>query len=265
MDHLSSSQINLYLLCGLKYRYQYIDKLPKSFRSSALAFGSAFHSSLSWLHKQRMGGKEVSLRTLHQIFDADWYSQKAEANVKFKEGEQEMALVGLGKELLSMYFREPHLKVNGTEVPFTVPLADPTTGEVLDIDFTGFIDLVEDDGVIVEFKTSAAALSVSDIDSRIQLTAYGYVYEYLNRKKPRGLKVVNFIKSKKPRMAHVLTSRGTRDYVGFFFLAQEVLKGIRAGVFYPHPGYWCKDCEYANICPLWQGKNGSNGTQAAQN
>lgn len=264
MDHLSSSQINLYLLCGLKYRYQYLDKLPKPFRSSALAFGSAFHSSLSWLHKQRMSGINTRLPQLLQIFDADWYSQKAEADIRYKEGEQEMALVGLGKELLTLYFREPHPKVNGTEVPFTIPLADPTTGETLDIDFTGFIDLVEDDGVIVEFKTSAQALGVSDIESRIQLTAYSYVYEFLHRKRPKGLKVVNFIKTKKPRMATLMTTRGKKDYVGFFLLAQEVLKGIRADIFFPHPGYWCKDCEYANVCPLWQGRNGGNGKQEAQ-
>ena len=56
MDHLSSSQINLYLLCSLKYKFIYLDKLPKPFKSSGLMFGSAMHSALSWVHKEKING-----------------------------------------------------------------------------------------------------------------------------------------------------------------------------------------------------------------
>jgi hypothetical protein len=50
------------------------------------------------------------------------------------------------------------------------------------------------------------------------------------------------------------TTRSQKDLEGFFYLAKEVLHGIRSSVFYPHAGYWCKDCEYAFLCPLWEGK-----------
>lgn len=251
MDHLSSSQINLYLLCGLKYRYQYIDQLPKPFRPSALVFGSVLHSALQWFHDEKMKGKEVRLETLYRIFDADWYSQKMGETIRFKEGEQEMAMVNLGKEFLTMYAKETQKPVKGTEVPFTIPLFDPSTGEDFGISFQGYFDLVEDEGTIVEFKTSAQTLSAADIDSRIQLTAYSFAYEFLNHKPPQGLKVVNFVKSKKPKMAVTETKRGKKEYQGFLYLAREVFKGITSGFFVPRTGYWCRDCEYADICPLW--------------
>jgi len=254
VDHLSSSQITLYLQCALKYRYQYIDNLPKPFRSAALAFGSALHSALAWLHEERMHGNGVSLDALYRIFDADWYSQRTDVQIRYKDGEQEMELAVLGKSFLALYAQEPQKKVQGCEVPFTVPLVDPATGEALGMDLEGFLDLVETDGTIVEFKTSAQALNPSDIDSRLQLTAYSYAYELLHRRPPKGIKVVNFVKAKKPRIEIVETKRTKADYAGFFFVAREVLKGIRSEVFFPRLGFWCKECEYAAICPLWQRK-----------
>jgi len=261
MDHLSSSQITLYLQCGLKYKYQYIENRPKPFRPSALAFGSALHSALAWLHEQRLKGKAVPLEMVYKIFDADWYTQKVDAEIRFKDGEQEMELGILGKEMLGLYLKEPQKKLMGAEVHFNVPLVDPFTGESLEMNLEGFLDLVEADGTIVEFKTSAAALSGSDLDGRLQFTAYSYAYEHLNRKPPKGIKVVNFVKAKKPRIAVAETRRTKADYVGFIFVAREVLKAIKSGVFPPSPGYWCKECEYANICPLWQRNGGKEVTE----
>jgi CRISPR/Cas system-associated exonuclease Cas4 (RecB family) len=252
MDHLSSSQITLYLQCGLKYKYQYLDNLPRTFRPAALAFGSALHSALAWLSEEHMKGNGVSVDLLYKIFDADWFAQKLDLEIRFKDGEQEVEFAVIGKEMLSLYAREPAKKPLGAEIPFTVPLVDHTTGETLEVNLEGFFDLIEADGTIVEFKTSAAALNSSDIDSRLQFTAYSYAYELLHRKPPQSIKIVNFIKSKKPRIAIVETKRTKDDYLGFFSVAKGVLKGIKSEVFFPRPGFWCKDCEYASICPLWK-------------
>ncbi len=254
MDHLSSSQINVYMLCGLKYRYQYIENLPKLFKSSALIFGSAFHAALSWLYKEELAEKKVTLETLFKIFDADWYSQKIDTQVRFKEGENELGLMNLGKEFIGMYLQEPRKKVKGTEIPFSVPLVNTKTGETLPVNLEGFFDLIEIDDTVVDFKTSAQTMSQDDVDRHLQLSAYGYAFQILHRRPARGFRIVNFIKGRKPRIARFETTRDQRDFEGYFYLAKEVLKGIQASVFYPHPGYWCKDCEYAFLCPLWEGK-----------
>ena len=59
MDHLSSSQLNLYLQCSLKYKFQYVDGLPRPCKASGLAFGSALHSALAWFHKELAAGVSV--------------------------------------------------------------------------------------------------------------------------------------------------------------------------------------------------------------
>jgi len=254
INHLSASQINLYLQCGLKYRYQYIDMFPKPFRPSALLFGSALHSTLAWFHEERMKGNSITLEKLYRIFDADWYSQRIDVNIRFKEGEKEANLLNLGREMLTIFFQEEHPKIKGCEIPFTVPLRSPDGGPDLEIALEGYFDLIEEDDWIVEYKTSATTLSSSDIDSRLQLTAYSYAYPLLYRKPPKGIRVIDFVKGKKPKIVVLETKRDENDHLGFLHTAQEVLKGIKAGIFIPHQSFICKECEYADICPLMKNK-----------
>ena len=251
MDHLSSSQMNLYFQCSLKYKFQYIDRLPKPFKASGLVFGSAIHSAISWFHKKQLTGRNAPLEKLYAIFTADWYGQKVESVIRYKEGETETAHLLLGREMLNLYYHQPRKQVKGTEIPFTVPLVHPGNGENLGINLEGFIDLLEENDSIVEFKTSVKTMDLKDVN--LQLTAYSYAYEMLYGKRPRNLRVVNFLKLKKPKMLSLEAKQGTVDHQRFFCLAKEALKGIRSGVFFPRQSWWCDGCEYAEPCRGWKG------------
>ena len=50
-------------------------------------------------------------------------------------------------------------------------------GERLDVNIEGYIDLIEKDDAITEFKTSNQAMNQNDVDDHIQLTAYSYAYQ----------------------------------------------------------------------------------------
>lgn len=253
MEHLSSSQINLYLQCSLKYKFQYIDQIPRPFKPSGIALGSTIHSALSWFHKERMIGNGVSLERLYKIFDADWYSQKTDGEIRYRDREEEMKLVVMAKEMLGLYFHDPIKEIKGVEVPFVLPLLNPANGEDLGINLEGIIDLIEKDNTIVEFKTSTQRIDPQDLSDHLQLTAYSYAFEMLYQIPPKLLKVVNFVKSKKPRINVFETKRNKADYQRFFYLAKQVLKGIRSQVFFPSSGFWCKDCEYEEHCKAWEG------------
>lgn len=251
INHLSSSQIRLYLQCGLKYRYQYIDNLPRLFRPAALAFGSALHSALSFLHTARINGNTISLEKLIKVYETDWYSQTVETDLHYKDGEGADKLLPLGREMLGLYYHHPHKQVKGSEVPFVVPLVNPATGETLDVTLEGFFDLIEVNDIIVEFKTSAQAITQSDAESHLQLTAYGYAYQFVYGKPAKGFKLVNFIKGKRPRIETLDTTREKHHYEMFFSIANQVLRAIRSGIFIPCSGFWCKECEYRDLCPIW--------------
>lgn len=252
MAYLSSSQITLYMQCSLKYKFQYIDLLPKPFKSSGLAFGSALHSALSWFHRESMNNGGVSLEKLYKIFDADWYSQRTETEIRYKENEEEEKLIVLAKEMLALYYKLPPQKAKGTDVFFSVPLDEPENGRSL-IDLEGFIDLIEEGEAITEFKTSAQMLDSREVDQSLQLTIYSYAYEKLYQKPPRMLKLVDFVKSKKPKLIVFETKRDNNSYMRLFGVALQVINGINQKVFFPRTGFWCKDCEYAEECQAWKG------------
>jgi len=253
IEHLSASQINLYIQCSLKYRYQYIDHIPKPFKPSGLAFGSVMHSAIEWFHKERMKKREISLDRLLKILETDWFSQKVDNEIRYKDGEDEMKLLCTGKEMLGIYFSSPFDNVKGAEIPFHVPFLNVSTGEDLGIPLEGIIDLIEKDGVVVEFKTSSRSMDPESLSDFLQLTAYSYAYRILFGKEPQMLRVVNFVKAKTPKMVVLETSREKKDYERFFYIAREVVKGINFGHFFPRQSFMCKDCEYGDLCKIWEG------------
>lgn len=257
IERLSASQINLYIQCSLKYRYQYIDQIPKPFKPSGLAFGSVMHSAIEWFHKEKMKKKEVSFEKLLKIFETDWFSQKVESEIRFKDGEDEMKLLLTGKEMLRIYFHSSLEEIQGAEIPFHVPLLNLSTGEELGISLEGIIDLIEKDDVIVEFKTSSRSMDPESLNDYLQLTAYSYAYRVLFGKEPQILKVINFVKARTPKMVVIETSRERKDYERLFYIAREVVKGINEGVFFPRPSFMCKDCEYEDLCKEWEGNGRS--------
>ena len=255
IDHLSASQINLYLLCSLKYRFQYIDKLPKPFKSSGLAFGSVIHSALEWFHKERIKGNVHSLEKLLKIFKADWFSQTVETEIRYKNGEAGKNLLLMGKQMLSQYFHSEHSTPVDAEIPFSLPLIDPNTKEVLGPTIQGWMDLIEKDDVVVEFKTSAKTMSENDLKDSLQVTCYSYAYEMLFQKPVKSIKLTNFVKTRTPKIVTLETTRDKSDTQRFFLIAKEVLNGIQSRHFFPRSSWMCKDCEYEKPCRQWKGNN----------
>jgi len=90
------------------------------------------------------------------------------------------------------------------------------------------------------------------LDDILQLTIYGYAYRTLFAKEPQ-LRVVNFVKTKTPKMVIHETAREKKDYEKLFYLVKEVYKAIKSGVFFPRQSFMCKDCEYGDLCGRWAG------------
>jgi putative RecB family exonuclease len=259
-ESISVSQINLYRTCSLKYRFQYIDELPRVGRPAAVVFGRAVHQALEWLHNARKAGDGPGLVDLLRIFEADWYAQAAEEELHFPEGTSAEHFLVKGRELLSAYYHAPAKPVQEAEFFFQVPLANPVTGEVLDVPLRGVIDLIEADGTIVEFKTALKRAAPADLPDDVQLTAYSYGYELLFGRPPTTLRRVTLLRTRTPAIDTQGTGRGPRDYERLFHLGKAVRQGIHAGVFLPNRGCWlCRDCEYDRDCREWTGNDRTEG------
>jgi putative RecB family exonuclease len=248
----SLSQVNTYLGCPLKYRFQYVDQIPRPWRAAAMAFGSSVHAAVEWFHRERLAGRNPGLATTLKVFDADWYAQNVEPLV-FSERESKDALAEKGRVMLQLYAES----VNGVmpvavEQPFDLDLADPETGELLEVRLRGIIDLVEEGETLVDLKTAGRTLEQGGLERHLQLSTYALAFFLLNGSIPR-LRLDMLLKTAKPRLERHETTRTLQDLGWTARLIAATEAAIVTEHFYPNPSWRCSECEYFAHCQRWRG------------
>lgn len=250
--HFSLSQIQTYLGCPLKYRFQYVDKIPRPWRVAAMAFGSSVHSAVEWFHKERLARRTAELTDVLQVFDADWYAQNLEPLV-FSERESKDALAEKGRAMLQLYVEQQgDSRPVAIEQPFELELADPETGECLDVFLRGIVDLVEEDDTLVDLKTAGRTLEHGGLERHLQLSTYALVFYLLRGSIPK-LRLDMLLKTAKPRLERHPTTRNLQDLRWTAYLIQQVALAIKTEHFFPNPSWRCTECEYFAHCQQWRG------------
>ena len=249
---ISVSQVNAYLACSLKYRFQYVDKIPRPWRVAAMAFGSSVHAAVEWFHNERLADRTPEIEAVVQVFDADWYAQNTEPLV-FSEKESKDSLAEKGRAMLQLYVGS----CNGTkpvaiEQFFEVDLADPETGEVLDVRLRGVIDLVEEGETLVDLKTAGRTLEAGGLERHLQLSTYALAHLLLHGSIPK-LRLDMLLKTAKPRLERHETTRSIEDLGWTARLIHEVAAAIATEHFFPNPSWRCTECEYFAHCQQWRG------------
>ena len=148
-------------------------------------------------------------------------------------------------------------------LPFAVPLIDQETGEVLDRDLVGSLDLLERDAdgrlVVVDLKTSSRKYTDLQVEASLQLSVYSYatgLLGYADQEDVR-LRFDVLTKTKQPELHRYWTTRDRAANVRLFRLVAEVLHAIEAGVFHPNPGWQCPGCPFRSRCWAWGNGGGS--------
>jgi putative RecB family exonuclease len=253
--HLSASSVGSYLDCGLAFKFSRVDKLPPEFRSDGLELGSVVHQVLADFNDQRMHGTLLSMEALHEKFINYWTAAAEQReDIVYKEGKDFNRLLEEGQRLLSVFYESQpweDFKVVSVEKAFQFSI------EGLAVPIVGVMDLVEEDAsgtiVIVDYKTTGRAYSISDVDNSLQLTLY------LMGAKANGFRdreiLLRFdclIKTKKAKFEQYYTTRDKSLEERAAKKIIEVWKGISKGVFIPADDSWqCKNCGYKGYCDEW--------------
>ena len=249
---LSISQVNAYLGCPLKYRFQYVDQIPRPWRVAAMAFGTSVNAAVEWFHKERMSGGSPELAEVLKVFDADWYAQNTEPLV-FSSAESKDSLAEKGRAMLQLYVESTNgTKAVAVEQGWELDLADPETGELLDVRLRGIIDLVEEGDVLVDLKTAGRTLESGGLERHLQLSTYALAYLLIHGSIPR-LRLDMLLKTAKPRLERHETTRSLDDLVWTARLIREVALAIETEHFFPNPSWRCTECEYFAHCQQWRG------------
>ena len=249
---LSVSQVQAYLGCSLKYRFQYVDKIPRPWRVAAMAFGSSVHAAVEWFHRERMDGRHPEVGAVLQIFEADWYAQNLEPLV-FSERESKDGLAEKARGMLQLYVSEANGKMPvAVEQPFELELRDPETDQTLEVRLRGVIDLIEEGDVLVDLKTAGRTLESGGLERHLQVSTYALVYLLLRGRIPK-LRLDMLLKTQKPRLERQETERSIEDLAWTARLIQEVSHAIETEHFFPNPSWRCSECEYFAHCQAWRG------------
>lgn len=258
LTHLSFSQIRTYILCPLKYRFQYIDKLEWPFTPSSLLFGSCLHTALEHHYLGLQEGRRAPADELMAVFEGTWQKEQKGRPIYFGNSESEKKLFPIAKTLLEKQEkRELQGKILAVEKDFEVDIGNRETGETLALPLKGKIDLVvrnlDSSLLIIDHKTAARRYTNGTVEQDLQMTCYAYVFYHYKLQQPVTCRFDVFLKNKKPDICTYPTERTPEHFLTLFHTIQNVLRGIEHQVFYPNRCFLCSDCVFQDPCKNWKG------------
>ena len=205
-------------------------------------------------------GERPSIADVQGYFEGFWNLETEHRPLRFGEKDTKEGLLDLATRMLAVLCEksEPGPEVVAVEQPFAVPLIDQETGEVLDRDLVGSLDLLERDAdgrlVVVDLKTSSRKYTDLQVEASLQLSVYSYATGLLGfaDQEDVRLRFDVLTKTKQPELHRYWTTRDRAANVRLFRLVAEVLAAIEAGVFYPNVGWGCKECPFRSKCWAWR-------------
>lgn len=253
--HFSITQMKTWLMCPRKFDLRYRRGAEPEFVPMPLAFGSAFHSALAYHYQWLMRGEPAPVDDVKQRF-VDAFTVAKQGPVPLQDDEDGAGFdVALAKGLQMVDVNLAHpsavpAKVVGVEVPFTVDLYNPGTGECLEERLFGVIDLItEEDGrrVLVEHKTSSKKYSADVLNHDTQISGYSFAAESLGWPDV-ALRFSITTKTKVPQVQVEDVRRDEGDQADFLATALGVLTAIDAGISFPVRGWQCRTCPFRSRC-----------------
>ncbi len=253
---VSYSQIQTYLTCPQKYFYNYVLKVPIEAQPEALVFGKHIHFAVAEYYRHwQKNGSQMPLEGLQEAFVDGWREEPAD--IAWKNGNNRESLQERGLAMLETFHqeREQPKEIIAVESRFQVELLDPETGEELDKELVGTVDLVErnetGETVLVELKTSSRAYSPGQIEYSHQPSIYLYGLQQQGLLEEAYETKVRFdvlTRTKTPKFQQLTTTRSNKDIQKTLQLIREVSRAIELEVFYRHNGWQCGDCQFREVC-----------------
>jgi|GEM_PF-922660 len=239
---LSATRIKAYRTCPRKYKYAYRDEIP-SVITAAVAFGRVMHQTLYALHMQGMEQTSIpSVEDGFAIFDELWRTTLEQEQPLFLfGGASAQAYWDLADDILRGYVkRQQHLPPPvAVEFPFHLVWEGHT--------LTGVVDRIDDgdNGVtVVDYKTSQRKPTAQELKEDLQLTLYALAVE-----QSLGRPVERIVHYHLRDQTQLSTARSQSD---FRKLQQVILPRFtqrsEAQSFAPRYGYWCRFCDYRELC-----------------
>ena len=235
---LSPSKIQLYDECPLKFKFQYVLKIPAAPKKTFFQMGTAIHAVAETMTKLQKDGQVPTENVALEILNKKWDASSYRGN-RTKEGQDKYQSKEMVKTYLEWAEQNPNTPVD-VEPKFQIKLND--------VVISGKIDRVEQtpDGEyeVIDFKTGRVYKTKNTIKDDIQMNTYALGTEKLYGKLPKKASLF-YIKHNKI-VPHFIE----KEHLDEFKKGLEVkIDSIFDEEFDAKPEYQkCNWCDYASIC-----------------
>ncbi|MEM4626443.1 MAG: PD-(D/E)XK nuclease family protein [Candidatus Bilamarchaeaceae archaeon] len=248
LEYIRASSINTYIECSAKFYFQNIEQVQVP-NKPALAFGASIHKALETNFKQKVATrKDLPLEEVKEVFSdtLDNEFQNVEPN-DFEE--KPGAYKDSGIELVEKYQKEHAYRI----FPKYAEQKISVKFKGIDYGLTGTIDLVDEDNVLIDHKTTSRQVTKVPQAYQIQVGgAYPFLLKTLTKEPVNGIRVDFLIrKGAKTTYTQILPVKIDYDERYFFNVFLDVTTGIKNGVFIPNRSHmYCSKrfCQYWSVC-----------------
>ncbi len=246
LDHVSHSQISMWLRCPRQWEYRYVEglKVPPS---GPLIVGSAYHTALEVNFIQKVNSmKDLPLDDCLDIYSDAWEDRLLEEELIIWERLGPGVSKDQGAGLVQEYIVSTSPSVQPVQVEKTY------NREIAGTKFVCRVDVENVQRAVIDHKTSAKAYNQNDVDGDIQASAIAFALD-------RPIIFYNHIalKQKTPKIQVVKSYRTRADIDWWFDMSTKVVLQMEIGIAPPRSvdafgktAYWCNErfCGFYERC-----------------
>jgi len=249
---LSATRIKAYLTCPRKYRYAYLDNIP-AVPTGAVVFGRVMHQTLYRLHvAAEQQTANLNVEAGFREFDALWRAALEAEQPLFTEGSAgAQTYWDLADDMLRGYIalQQETAAPLAVEFPFELRWEDCALSGIIDR-----IDMQENSLVVMDYKTGQRKPAPQALRDDLQLTLYAYAAEQVFKRPVE--RIVHYhlrdhsqlVTTRTPQDVQRLTQGILRHSVLPRLNASESDPSGSQQGFEPRFGYWCRFCDYRELC-----------------
>jgi hypothetical protein len=236
---LSPTQVRTFLNCSARWWFKYGLSIPEK-KTSGLALGTAVHRAIEVNFREKLDSKE-DLDTLGVValFREAWHEQAQQT--EFRADEDPATIGKLGEQLVAKYMDEAAPWIQPAAVELDV------AGEIGGVPVRGRVDLIDEEGCIVDVKTAARKPSGIAPGYAFQLATYRQITPCASGE----VRLDTLVKTKTVQLVQQAYTVGAQDIGAVEVMYPLVRDGIAGGLYFPNrQSFSCsrRNCAYWRDC-----------------
>jgi len=249
---LSYSALQTFRRCPLKFKFEYLDKLPAPKSKEAL-FGTLVHSALKMMHEPGIliPTEEEVLKFIANKWDSSIYGSEQESTLAFAQA------IKMMKDYYAKNYPS-QFNVVALEIPFEVPVMANNETHLI----TGKIDRIDktENGMfeVIDYKTTKKMPSQADVEKDLQLALYhlGVINRWPKIKNEgRPVKVSLYFLKHGEKLSSLRQAEQVEEVqASAIKTIEDIANAQKTGQFDPLPNPLCDWCAYQRHCPFFKHK-----------